>query len=182
MNNDVLSSLVSKATEMALANMWGEDAFKINHMILDLDNSNSAACTRLAKYYKLQDNFTEAKKMYSKALEINPNNQGARNNLLAIEKFENEEEFLQKITTDVEANDAARSLAKAGKYDLMIKCLKKAYSINPLVKYAVSLGKVLKKIGRYDDLKKLYEELCESNQSEQNISLLKTEFTELLQR
>lgn len=182
MNRDLLSKLVSKASEMALANKWGENAFKINKMILEIDNSNSAACTRLAKYYKLHDNFAEAKNMYSKALEINPNNQGARNNLIDMEKYQNELDFIDKLTTGKAANDAARASAQKGKYILSIKCLQKAYSIEPLIKYAVSLAKIYNKIGKYDEVKKLYTQLLDTDQSPQNSDIINSEFKLLLQR
>lgn len=182
MNSDLLGKLVCKASEMALANKWGENTFKINKMILKIDSSNSAACTRLAKYFKLHDNFAEAKKMYFKALEINPNNQGARNNLIEIEKHEDEEEFLDKLATGKAANDAARASAQKGKYELSIKCLLKAYSMEPLMKYAVSLAKIYNKIGKHDEVKKLYVQLCDTNQSAQNISIINSEFNVLLQR
>jgi tetratricopeptide (TPR) repeat protein len=182
MNNDLLGKLVCNASEMALANKWGEKAFKINKMILKIDSSNSAACTRLAKYFKLHDNIADAKKMYFKALEINPNNQGARNNLVEIEKHEDEEEFLDKLTTGKAANDAARACAKKRKYGLSIKCLLKAYSIEPLIKYAVSLAKIYNKIGKYDEVKELYTQLVNTDHSSQNSAIINSEFKLLLQR
>ncbi|HEY9059976.1 MAG TPA: hypothetical protein VIO64_05655 [Pseudobacteroides sp.] len=182
MNRDILNKLISKAVEMALANNWGENSFKINKMILKMDNNNSAACTRLAKYFKLHDNFEEAKKMYSKALGIDPNNRGAINNLYEIEKNENEKEFLDKLTTSREASDAASSLYKKGKYQLSIKCLLKAYKIDPLIKYAVRLGKIYNRIGKYDEIKKLHTQLLDMNQSPQNIDIINSEFKVLLQR
>jgi tetratricopeptide (TPR) repeat protein len=86
MNNANLKKLMDKAGKMALLNIWGENAYKINMAILKADHNNSAACTRLAKYYKLNNNIPKAKKMYLKALKINPNNRGAINNLYDIEK------------------------------------------------------------------------------------------------
>ena len=81
MDNEKFRKLVDKAGKMATLNIWGENAFKINMAILRVDGNNSAACTRLAKYYKLNDNIAEAKNMYLKALEIDPQNRGAINNL-----------------------------------------------------------------------------------------------------
>jgi tetratricopeptide (TPR) repeat protein len=182
MNRVLLSKLINKATEMALANKWGENAFKINKMILEIDNNNSAACTRLAKYFKLHNNFSEARNMYSKALEINPNNQGARNNLIDLEKHENEQDFIDKLTTGKAANDAARVSAQKGKYELSIKCLLKAYNIEPLIKYAVTLAKIYNKIGKYDEVKKLYTQLLDTDHSPQNIDIINSEFKLLLQR
>lgn len=86
MDNEKLKRLADRAGKMATLNMWGENAYKINMAILRLDGNNSAACTRLAKYFKLKDNIEEAKNMYIKALEINPNNRGAINNLDDMER------------------------------------------------------------------------------------------------
>lgn len=86
MDNDKLQRLVDKAGKMATLNLWGENAYKINMAILHIDGNNSAACTRLAKYYKLNNQIDEAKSMYLKALEINPNNRGAINNLDDMER------------------------------------------------------------------------------------------------
>ena len=86
MDNEKLKRLVDRAGKMATLNMWGETAYKINMAILRIDGNNAAACTRLAKYYKLNDNIQEAKNMYLRALEINPNNRGAINNLDDMER------------------------------------------------------------------------------------------------
>jgi len=182
MNKELLGKLVNRASEMALANKWGEKSLKINTMILQMDSTNAAACTRLAKYFKLQDNLLEAKKMYSKALEINPNNLGARNNFDEIVKYQDEKEFVDKLTTGRDANDTARTLAQKGKYELSIKCFLKAYSIEPLLKYAVSLAKIYNKVGKYDEVKNLYKQLLGANQSLKDIDAVNSEFTILLQR
>lgn len=182
MNRDLFDKLVIRASEMALANKWGEKSLKINTLILEMDNSNSAACTRLAKYFKLHDDWLEAKKMYSKALEINPNNQGAINNLIDIEKYQTDKEFVDNLTTGKDANDAARTLAQKGKYGLSIKCLLKAYSIEPLIKYAVSLAKIYNKIGKYDEVKKLYKQLLDEHHSIKEIDTVNSEFKVFLQR
>lgn len=86
MNNADIQKLVDRAGEMATRNIWDEKAYKINMAILKMDHNNGAACTRLARYYMLSDNIEEAKKMYLRALEINPENRGAINNLNDIEK------------------------------------------------------------------------------------------------
>jgi Flp pilus assembly protein TadD len=90
MKHTDLPRLIKKAGEMALHDVWGENAYKINMAILHLDKNNTAAYTRLAKYYKLTDNIAEAKNMYLKALEIDPRNRGAINNLTDMEKKQKE--------------------------------------------------------------------------------------------
>lgn len=96
MKNIKLQMLVDKAREMALCNIWGENAYKINMAILKMDNNNCAACTRLAKYHKLNSNIAEAKNMYLKALDIDPNNRGAINNLEEFERNEKVSDVVQK--------------------------------------------------------------------------------------
>ena len=182
MNCDNLRKLISKAREMALGNRWEENAYKVNMKILEMDNNNSAACTRLAKYYKLNNNLTDAKKMYLKALEIDPNNHGARNNLEDIEKHQQEKIFIDQITTSRESYDAGRNLAQKGKYGLSIKCFLKAYSIEPLLKYALGLAKTYKKSGKHDEVKKLYKQLVDGNPSQNDIDVINVEFAILLQR
>ncbi len=182
MNRELFDQLVSNASEMALANKWGEKAFKTNMKIIEIDSSNSPAYTRLAKYFRLNDNLTEAKNMYSKALEINPNNQGARNNLIEIETYQHDKEFVDMLPTSREAFDAARTLAQKGKYGLSIKCFLKAYSIEPLLKYAFPLAKVYKKLGKYDEVKKMYNQLLNTNSSQNNIDAINAEFVVLMQR
>lgn len=86
MNSEILQKLIERAGKMALCNIWGENSRKINMAILKLDPHNCAAYTRLAKYYKLEDKIDEAENMYLKALEIDPDNRGAINNLHDIEK------------------------------------------------------------------------------------------------
>ena len=86
MNKENLQKLITRAGEMASRDIWGDNAYKINMAILSADQNNCAACTRLAKYYKLNDNMEEAKSMYLRALEINPENRGAINNLNEMDK------------------------------------------------------------------------------------------------
>ena len=70
MDNDKLKRLVDRAGKMATLNMWGETAYKINMAILRIDGNNAAACTRLAKYYKLNDNIQEAKNYFGNKLDF----------------------------------------------------------------------------------------------------------------
>lgn len=181
MNRVQFDKLVAKAREMALSNNWGESAFKINTLILKMDNSDSAACTRLAKYFKLNGNLIEAKKMYAKALEINPGNQGAMNNFIEIETYEQDREFVDKLTTSREAYDAARNLAQKGKYGLSIECFIKAYTIEPLLKYAFTLARIYKKLGKHVEVKNVYDQLVRSNSSQAKIDAINAEFAGLMQ-
>ncbi|MDP4093088.1 MAG: hypothetical protein Q8920_06965 [Bacillota bacterium] len=180
MNKDLLCKLVNKAGEMALANRWGDKALKINMLILEMDSSNSAACTRLAKYYKLHDNLEEAKKMYSRVLEINPDHQGARNNLIEIEKNESQKDLVNNFVTGKDAYNTARLYSQQGRYELSIKCLQKAYSIDPLLKYAVTLAKIYSRTGKTDEVKKLYQLLLNTNDSPQSLETINAAFKAIL--
>lgn len=179
MNNVNLQKLVDKAGEMALRNMWGENAYKINMAILKMDHNNSAACTRLAKYYKLNDNIAEAKNMYLKALEIDPNNQGAINNLNDIERDQQESNTVDQIETAGKLFQVGQSSMLKGKYKLAVKLFSKAYSIEPLLKYAVSLAGVYKKMGKHDSVEKLYRQLIDDNHIQADVEAINNEFKTL---
>ncbi|UWG96611.1 hypothetical protein LPY66_17260 [Dehalobacter sp. DCM] len=107
MSNVNLRTLVKKAGEMALGNSWGEDAYTINMGILAIDQNNSGSCTRLAKYYMLNDNLPEAKNMYLRALKIDPESRIALNNLQVIEQAQKENAIAEKTIKLVDGVHAA---------------------------------------------------------------------------
>ena len=171
--------LVDQATEMALHNSWGENAYKINMAILKIDKKNTASCTRLAKYYKLNDNIDEAKNMYLKALDIDPNNRVAINNLNDIAMDQRECEEVEKIKTAGALFKEGKKVALKGKLTLADKLLSKAYSMEPVVAHAVSLAGVYKKMGKFDCVEKLYRELLENNHKPGEIETINNEFKTL---
>lgn len=179
MNNVNLHKLMEKASEMALRNIWEEKAYKINMAILKLDHNNCAAYTRLAKYYKFNDNIAEAKNMYLKALDIDPNNRGAINNLNDIEKDQKESEAVDKIKTTGELLKEGQKSMLKGKYKLSVKLFFKAYSIEPLLINAVNLASAYKKMGSYDNIEKLYGQLIEGKHKKADIEAINTEFKTL---
>lgn len=176
MNKMNLQKLMDQASGMALRNMWGEDAYKINLAILQMDSNNCAACTRLAKYFKLNDNITEAKNMYLKALAIDPNNRAAINHLYAIEKDQEESDTVEKINTIKELSKEAQKAMVKGKYNLASKLYAKAYSIEPLLIYAVGLADAYKKLGKNESLEKLYRQLIEANPNKADAEAIENEF------
>jgi len=176
MNNVNLQKLIDRAGEMALRNIWGENAYKINMAILKMDHNNCAACTRLAKYYKLNDNIAEAKNMYLKALDIDPNNRGAINNLSDIEKDQKESDAVDKIKTTGELLKEGQNSMLKGKYKLAVKLFSKAYSIEPLLKYAVSLAGAYKKMGKYDKIEELYRQLIDDKHIQADVEVINNEF------
>ncbi|MHB8061152.1 MAG: tetratricopeptide repeat protein [Ruminiclostridium sp.] len=171
-----LQKLVDKAGEMAMSNNWGEKALKINMAILKIDHNNCAAYTRLAKYYKVNENIAEAKNMYLKALDIDPTNRGAMNNLNDFERDEKESEDVDKIkTTNELLKEAQKSMLK-GRYKLASKMYLKAYSIEPLLVHAVNLASAYKEMGRYDSIEKLYKQLIDQNHIPADAEAIKNEF------
>lgn len=173
-----LLKLVEKAQKMALSNAWGENAYKINMAILKADHNNCAAYTRLAKYYKLNENFAEAKNMYLKALEINPNHQGAINNLDDIETDQKQNEVVDKFGTSKELFKEGQISMGKSRYKLAEKLFAKAYEIEPLLMYAVNLAGVYKKMDRDDKIEKLYRQLLDDATVE--TEALNSEFKTLL--
>lgn len=166
MNSIKLQKLKEQASDNALRNVWGKDAYKLNMAILKIDSNNCAAYTRLAKYYKLKENITQAKKMYLKALAIDPENRAAINNLSDIKKDQEETDAVEKIVTIKEILKEAQKSMLKGKYKLAVKLYSKAFSIEPLLTHAVNLATAYKKIGEQDKIEELYKQLLEDNSIE----------------
>ena len=163
MTNIKLQRLKGQASDNALHNIWGKDAYKVNMDILKIDHNDYAACTRLAKYYKLKGNIAGAKKMYLKALEIDPENRAAINNLNDIEKDQKETDAVEQIVTVKQLLKEAQKAILKSKYKLAAKLYAKAYSMEPLLIYATELAGAYKKLGEYDKIEKLYTQLMEDN-------------------
>jgi tetratricopeptide (TPR) repeat protein len=179
MTTENLNKLIDRAGEMALRNIWEEKAYKINMTILKYDNNNFAACTRLAKYYKLNEDVQEAKEMYLRALEINPESQGVKNNLNEIQREVDEKKFISELTTVKELSTSGQKLSQKGNHRLAMKCYFKAFKMEPLLKTGVSLAKSYNKLGQHDEIKKLYKELVNSNKT-LDVDTIKVEFEEIL--
>lgn len=180
MNCDNLRKLLDKANEMAANNIWGGEAYAINMKIWEADNNNFTACTRLGKFYKLNDNIPDAKKMYLKALEIYPNDYGVKTNLIEIERLHKETKFIDDLKTSRECYNSGRKLTQRGHHWLASECYFKAYRIEPLLIFGVSLARSYDKLGKHDKIKRLYKELMDRNTSLDIIEDIKVEFAELL--
>lgn len=179
MKNANLQKLIVIAGKMALRNVWGEDSRKINMAILKLDPANCAAYTRLAKYYKLDGKMDEAESMYLKALEIDPDNRGAINNLHEIEKDRKENEAVGKIQSVGGLLKEGQSHMQKGRYNLAAKLYQKAYGMEPSLINAVSLAGALKKAGEYDRIEKLYLELIGNKSVQADVNAIDSEFDAL---
>lgn len=180
MTSENLSKLINTAGEMALHNIWEEKSYKINMTILKYDTNNFAACTRLAKYYKLSENIQDAKVMYLRALEINPESQGVKNNLNEIQREADETKFVSDLNTVKELATSGQKLTQKGNHRLAMKCYLKAFNIEPLLKNGLSLAKSYNKLGQHDEIKKLYKQLVKGNTSSDAINNIKSEFDEIL--
>lgn len=176
MINMTLKDLKSKASEMAIQNIWGENAYKINMTILKYDKNNCAAYTRLAKYFKLKNNIAEAKNMYLKTLNIDPKNQIAINNLEDIEQDQRENDTVNKMKTTKELLKEGKSSMTKGRYRLAVKIFSKVYNSEPLLTHAVSLAGAYKKMGKFDNIEKLYLQLIENNNKKADIKAIEDEF------
>jgi Tfp pilus assembly protein PilF len=172
MNNVNLQKLVDKAGEMATRNIWGENAYKINMAILKIDHHNCPAFTRLAKYYKLNNNIAEAKNIYLKVLDIDPKNRGAINNLYNFEKEEKEIEFVEEIKTTMDLLKEGKNSMRKGKYTLAEKLFSKAYSIEPSLMCAGCLAGVYTKMGKYGMVEKLYRQLIDDNHRKADVEAI----------
>lgn len=180
MNCEKLRKLFENANEMAANNIWEEKAYVVNKKIWDADNYNFVTCTRLARYYRLNGNIPDAEKMYLKALEIYPNDYVVKMNLYEIEKLHKETKFMDELTTSRECHESGRKLTQKGHYWLARACYLKAYHIDPLLKYGVSLAINYSKLGEHDKIKKLYKELMDNNTSLDVIEDIKFGFKGLL--
>jgi len=180
MNCVNLRKLLDKANEMASNNIWGIKAYIINMKIWEADNNNFTACIRLGKFYKLNDNIPDAEKMYLKALEIYPNDYGVKNILVEIERLHKETKFIDDLTTSRECYNSGRKLTQKGNHWLASVCYFKAYCIEPLIIYGVSLARSYGKLGKHDKIKRLYKDLMNRNTSLDIIEDIKFEFAELL--
>ncbi len=179
MDNLTLKRLIAKACEMALNNEWGDKAHKINMAILKLDQRNCGAYTRLAKYYKLNGDISEAKNMYLMTMEIDPNNRGAINNLSEMERDEKENEEIDKIKSITELIKEGQKSMLKGKYNLASKLFSRAFSTEPILAYAVNLAGALKKLGKYDEIEVIYSQLIEKNRLQTNVDDINREFSAL---
>lgn len=179
MNNVNLQKLMDRAGKMALHNIWGENSYKINMAILRIDPDNCAACTRLAKYYKLDDNIDEARNMYSRVLKIDPNHRGAINNLNEMEKEQNENEAVNKIHTIGDLLKEGQSSMVKGRYRMAVKLFTKAFESEPSLKHAVCLAYACEKTGRYDRIETIYRQLIGDNSIQNHIEAIENEFKAL---
>lgn len=176
MKNNNLTKLENQAAENATHNNWGEDAYTINTAILEIDPKNCAAYTRLAKYYKLNENFAEAESMYLKTLGVDPENRTAINNLYEIQIDREESTVVGNINTMKELLKEAQKAMLKSKYNLAAKLYMKAYSIEPLLTYAIELANVYKKMGKQDKIEMLYKQLIKDNPKKEDIKAIEKEF------
>ncbi len=180
MRCEKLRMLLDKANVLAENNIWGEKSYVINKKIWEADINNFTACTRLAKYYKLADNLTDAKKMYLKALDINPNNYEVMNNLDELKRIQEETKFIDHLTTSRLCYETGQKLTQKGHHWIASRCYLKAYGIEPLLRYGVGLAKSYYKLAEHDKIRGLYTDLMNNNPSLEIIEDIQVEFERLL--
>lgn len=180
MNCANLRKLIDKSNEIAAKKIMSEKVYVVNMKIWVVDNYNVTACKRLAQYFIFNDNLSEAKRMYMKALEIYPNDRGLRRNFNEIIRIQAESEFIGNLTSSNECYNLGRKLTQQGLHWLARGCYFKAYSLEPSLKYGISLAKSYSKLGNYDKMKILYKELRNNNPSHEIIEDIEFEFMELL--
>jgi len=179
MSNINLQDLVDRAGNMALNNIWGENSYQINMDILKLDPNNCAAYTRLAKYYKLDDNIEEARNMYLRVLEINPNNRGAINNLNEMEKEQRENDDVSQMKSIGDLVKAGKTSILKGKYKMAVKLFERAFGLEPSLKHAISLAGAYEKAGRHDRIEIIYHQLINDHSQQNDIEAIENEFKAL---
>ncbi|NTV89373.1 MAG: hypothetical protein HGA22_03275, partial [Clostridiales bacterium] len=171
-----------KAGEMALQNNWDENAYQINMAILEEDCNNCAAYTRLAKYYKLNSNIEEARNMYMRVLEIEPENRGANNNINDLDKEKRENEYIEKVKGVTELLKEGHSSMVKERYRYATKLLTRAYSMDSSLNNAVLLAAAYKKSGRHDMVVELHEKLVKTSSDETEVRTINREFRQLLMK
>lgn len=97
-----LPDLNRQAIDAALANNW-EVALELNKKIVKLDPANADCLNRLARALFELGNFSEAKKTYQKALEIDPYNSISQKNIkriISIKKLNRETQQKNTLHND----------------------------------------------------------------------------------
>lgn len=74
-----LRASIRQAETLSQSSVWDERALRINARIIELDEKNVGARTRLAKYYLDAGNADEAGRLYEETLKLEPTNRIARN-------------------------------------------------------------------------------------------------------
>lgn len=76
-----LSELELAASKLSLSGEWGSEAISCNQAILEIQPRNVNALNRLARCFLLQRQYDHARENYEVVLEIDAENQIARNGL-----------------------------------------------------------------------------------------------------
>lgn len=149
---ELLTQLIKKARELAADNNWGEESLDVNQRILKLDSKVVEAYTRLGKCFKEMNEFDIAFEMYIKALELEPNNTIAKNNIYSINKVLNVEKANPISIKEVTVTDLLKNsrllflkekdieLIEIGKKlgELLIKATAVPQEVNELCQYIIS--------------------------------------------
>lgn len=163
-----LEKLISIAIELTHKNIWDNTAIDINTRIIELNKSEAAAYTRLAKCYCEQGQILTAIEIYKQVIVDDYSElttRAAKNFLKRNEKLLDDKKLLDSVKNYDEAIAVAMSMRRTqkGGYNLIIEVLRKAYLYADKTYQKIKIAAELKKIKQIDAAKKILESLKKEN-------------------
>jgi tetratricopeptide (TPR) repeat protein len=95
-----LRACIATAEKLATEQNWDDRSIRVNERILELDNKNIPARTRLAKYHLNAGNWDEAGRLYEETLHLAPDNVIAQNGM---------ERLIREAGSDADTEDRDES-------------------------------------------------------------------------
>lgn len=140
-----LIKLRKQAESLALSDNWGQEAIEINTKILEINELESGAHTRLAKCFRIKGEYFRAYEIYRNVQSFDPTNNIARNQSEQIEedalkqkkkiekdaRIEQEKNDILAINNYHEAYYVGLAAKRRRRFDLAIAALRKATELNP---------------------------------------------------
>jgi len=162
-------------------------AFKLGHIevatsfyenILDIDKNNISALMGLATILHQSGVMIEAKKLYTRLLSLDPGNQHALNNFLALVGEESPDKALKELRKLESINplmsiipaQMAMIYSNKNDYEMAIKYFNKAQILSPdSVNYRYNLAILLDKMGDKNNAIKLYRQLVRDHEDNHSL-------------
>ena len=154
--------LISKAEQLAIAGDWGNDAIRVNIMILKLNNNIPGAYCRLGRCYEERGDLTRARNAFTRALVLDPKSQGYRNALDRVEvqlKKAADIKLISGVEKYKELFQIGMASKETGDYQLAIKALEKAISIKRSPYALAALAASYRGIGDLERAEAIYREI-----------------------
>jgi Flp pilus assembly protein TadD len=129
-----IHELRRRAESLARSEEWGEIAIEINTQMLEIDDHDAGAYTRLARCFLEQGKLEAAREMYTQVLIFDPNNSIACNRLPEIEKEigrAGELSDVPSIGSFAEALALGVAARKCKRYAQAIAALSRAVKLRP---------------------------------------------------